>query len=118
MAKVTDLRPRGRINRAKVEATTEEEIQRQIIEDGLDPNYVDKLPYRVAYSAAAVREKAGMSQEEFARAIGVPLATLRNWEQHRREPDPAAKSLLALIYDNPKRAFTISEPRASAPGAK
>jgi putative transcriptional regulator len=50
----------------------------------------------------AIREKLGMSQVEFAEAYGFSIATLRNWEQHRREPDGAAKVLLAVIERAPE----------------
>jgi putative transcriptional regulator len=46
-----------------------------------------------------------MTQAEFARALRIPLATLRNWEQGRVLPDPAACSLLTLVARNPKAAF-------------
>src|SRR3546814_1175643 len=36
---------------------------------------------------AAIRDRAGLSQERFAAQIGVPVATLRNWESGRRRPD-------------------------------
>jgi putative transcriptional regulator len=50
----------------------------------------------------AIRDKLGMSQVEFAKAYGFSIATLRNWEQHRREPDGAAKVLLAVIERAPE----------------
>ena len=34
----------------------------------------------------AIRGKTGLSQPEFAKSIGVPLGTLKNWEQGRRRP--------------------------------
>jgi putative transcriptional regulator len=46
-----------------------------------------------------------MTQAGFARALRIPLATLRNWEQGRVLPDPAARSLLTLVARNPKAAF-------------
>ena len=53
----------------------------------------------------AVRANLGMTQAEFAAAIRVPVATLRNWEQGRRRLDPAARSLLLLVWANPKAAL-------------
>ncbi len=49
----------------------------------------------------SVREKLGMSQPEFAMKFGIPLATLRNWEQGRRKPEAMARVLLRIIDDNP-----------------
>lgn len=50
---------------------------------------------------AAIRARAGLSQERFAAQIGVPVATLRNWESGRRRPDGPARVLLALIEKRP-----------------
>ena len=49
----------------------------------------------------SVREKLKMSQPEFALKFGIPLATLRNWEQGRRRPEAMARVLLRIIDDNP-----------------
>lgn len=51
---------------------------------------------------AAIRTKAHLSQEAFARRIGVAVGTLRNWEQGRRAPEGPARVLLALLDRNPK----------------
>ncbi len=45
----------------------------------------------------AIREKAGVSQDEFARLIAVSVKTLQNWEQKRRSPTGAARVLLKLL---------------------
>ncbi len=50
---------------------------------------------------AAIRARAGLSQAEFARSIGVAVGTLRGWEQGRRKPDGPARVLLALIEKQP-----------------
>ena len=50
---------------------------------------------------AAIRARAGLSQAEFARSIGVAVGTLRGWEQGRRRPDGPARVLLALIEKRP-----------------
>jgi len=43
-----------------------------------------------------------LTQEQFAQAMGISVHTLRNWEQGRVRPDPAARSLLLAVYRNPK----------------
>jgi putative transcriptional regulator len=40
----------------------------------------------------AIRRRLGVSQAEFARLIGVSVATLRNWEQGRRRPEGPARA--------------------------
>ncbi len=49
----------------------------------------------------AIRSKTGLSQPAFAKSIGVPLGTLKNWEQGRRRPEGSARVLLALIEKRP-----------------
>ncbi len=103
-----EARQRGRVDEAKVDSTSEEDIRRQTREDGFDP---DK-PFRglvPMISPATIRARLGFSQARFAKALRVPLATLRNWEQGRTQPDPAAQSLLALVNDDPERAFKVLE---------
>ena len=48
-----------------------------------------------------IRGKTGLSQPAFAKSIGVPLGTLKNWEQGRRRPEGSARVLLALIEKHP-----------------
>src|SRR3990172_8223555 len=50
----------------------------------------------------AVRTGLGQTQEEFALMIGVSVATLRNWEQGRRQPEGPALALLRVTAKNPK----------------
>lgn len=52
--------------------------------------------------AKHARWKLGLSQEDFAKRFGIPLGTLRDWEQHRTKPDQAAESYLTVILKNPK----------------
>ena len=49
----------------------------------------------------AIREQLGMTQTEFALMIGVSPATLRNWEQGRRQPEGPARALLRVAARNP-----------------
>ena len=49
----------------------------------------------------AIRSQTGLSQRAFAKSIGVPLGTLKNWEQGRRRPKGPARVLLALIGKRP-----------------
>jgi putative transcriptional regulator len=51
---------------------------------------------------AAIRKATDLSQDAFARRIGVAVGTLRNWEQRRRQPEGPARVLLALLQRNPR----------------
>jgi len=48
------------------------------------------------------RCRVGMSQAEFARLLGVSVRTLQDWEQGRRQPSGAAKTLLKIAAANPQ----------------
>ena len=96
-------RMKPRINRAKIAATTEADIRRHMREDGENESeFADFLPI---IPPRVLRKKLNMTQPEFARALRIPLATLRNWEQGRVLPDPAARSLLAIVARNPRAAL-------------
>ena len=49
-----------------------------------------------------IREAMGLSQDEFALEFGLEVATLRNWEQGRSEPDTAARNFLVTVALNPE----------------
>ena len=53
-------------------------------------------------NVTAIRRKTGLSQDIFSARIGVPVATLRNWEQGRRQPEGPARVLLALVAKRPE----------------
>ncbi len=50
----------------------------------------------------AIRRQLHMSQQEFAEAYRIPLATLKNWEQGRRAPDAPAAAYLQAISRKPQ----------------
>ncbi len=59
-----------------------------------------------------IRRALGLSQEEFATRFHIPLGTLRDWEQSRKEPDAAARAYLIVIARNPT---AVSEALLPAP---
>ena len=56
-----------------------------------------KLP-----AAAEARASVGLSQQEFADLLGVSARTVQDWEQGRREPTGAARTLLKVAVKHPK----------------
>ena len=52
-------------------------------------------------TAAEARARVGLSQQEFAHLLGVSARTLQDWEQGRREPTGAAKTLLRVAVSHP-----------------
>jgi putative transcriptional regulator len=58
-----------------------------------------------------IRRALGFSQEEFAEHFHIPIGTLRDWEQGRKEPDAAAKAYLRVIAREPNTVRKALLPR-------
>ena len=56
----------------------------------------------VMSSVISARKKSGLSQTEFAKLFGVSVRTLQDWEQGRRQPSGAAKTLIAIVGRRPE----------------
>jgi putative transcriptional regulator len=52
-----------------------------------------------------LRRRAQLTQQEFAARLGVPVETIRNWEQGKRAPRGPARALLAVIAHAPDTVF-------------
>ena len=57
--------------------------------------------------ARNVRGQTGLTQTAFAARIGVPVETVRNWEQGKRSPRGPARALLKVIERAPEAAFAV-----------
>lgn len=90
--------------RCRLDATTEEDIRRHMIEDGEDPG-AEFPPGEHIIPPQVVRKKLGMTQTQFAELLNIPVATLRNWEQKRFMLEPAVRALLRLIHNEPEAAL-------------
>ncbi len=53
-------------------------------------------------TVTSIRERTGLSQVRFAALLGVSVRTLQEWEQGRRAPSGAARTLLLIAQKNPK----------------
>jgi putative transcriptional regulator len=60
---------------------------------------------------AVIRRTLGLSQEGFAARFHIPLGTLRDWEQNRKEPDAAARAYLVVIARNPEAVSDALQPQ-------
>jgi putative transcriptional regulator len=60
-----------------------------------------------AFYARRIRSQTRLTQAEFAARIGVPIETVRNWEQGKRAPRGPARALLKLLDQAPDVAFSV-----------
>jgi putative transcriptional regulator len=69
----------------------------------------DKTRARTAepLDVRAIRLAAGKTQPEFASLYHIPVGTLRDWEQQRRQPDSPARALLTLIRKDPEHVARL-----------
>jgi putative transcriptional regulator len=71
------------------------------------PELADATPGETATLPAVrdLRRRAQLTQIEFAARLGVPVETIRNWEQGKRVPRGPARALLAVIAHSPETVF-------------
>jgi putative transcriptional regulator len=81
------------------------------LRDGGEFPLVPLIPAAARLDAAAspavrdLRRRADLTQQEFAARLGVPVETIRNWEQGKRMPRGPARALLAVIAHAPDTVF-------------
>ena len=68
---------------------------------------VPSAPVDDASYARNVRGQTGLTQTAFAARIGVPVETVRNWEQGKRSPRGPARALLKVLEEAPDAAFAV-----------
>ena len=64
-----------------------------------------------------IRRALGLSQEDFSARFRIPLGTLRDWEQARKDPDSAARAYLMVIARNPKAVIDALQPATLQPAS-
>ena len=77
-----------------------------------DPRVIASAAHHAARADEAryarnVRGRTGLTQAAFAARIGVPVETVRNWEQGKRSPRGPARELLKVIEQAPDAAFAV-----------
>jgi putative transcriptional regulator len=88
----------------RIDAMTDQDIDRQI---AADPDVAPFLSGRefTAGRVRMMRRRLKLTQTAFAARFQVPVGTLRDWEQGRREPDAPALALLRIIEAEPDAAL-------------
>ena len=100
--KKTEIK-RGRIDHARVRATTETQIQAWRRQEGYGEYEVGSRARAVpAVNVREIRAQLGLSQEAFAATYRLSLRTVQEWEQERKTPSEAARILLFAISREPK----------------
>ena len=94
----------GGMDWAAFDALTEEDVMAAALADPDAQPLTDEQLSRMRRMSIAkrIRWQLKLSQEQFAERFGIPIGTLRDWEQHRSKPDAAAESYLKVIAKNPK----------------
>jgi putative transcriptional regulator len=77
-----------------------------------DPRAIATAAHNAARAQEAryarnVRGSTGLTQAAFAARIGVPVETVRNWEQGKRSPRGPARALLKVLEEAPDAAFAV-----------
>ena len=93
--------PKGRVDHAVLDRTTEADLIAQQREDDAE------AMRDMARYARRVRRRTGLTQVEFARRIDVSHETIRNWEQGKRGPTGAARTLLRILDKAPEIALRL-----------
>jgi putative transcriptional regulator len=77
------------------------------LRDGREFPLAPVMPVAAPIDAAVrdLRRRARLTQQEFAARLGVPVETIRNWEQGKRMPRGPARALLAVIAHAPETVF-------------
>lgn len=95
---------RGDTDWARLAAMTDEEALAAALADPeaqpLSPEELAGM--RRVSPVKVLRQRLGMTQVEFAQTFGLPVSTLRDWEQHRSTPDAPARALLRAIEREPE----------------
>jgi putative transcriptional regulator len=89
------------------QASEQRTVPGQAPEDApaLEERAQERIEVRPIPRVKTVRRALGLTQEEFAARYGIPVGTLRDWEQGRTEPDQPARAYIRVIASNPEWVF-------------
>jgi len=99
-----DKPPRlSKAEKARLDGLTDDAIARAAGDDVDNPvlTQAELAEFEPVADAKRIRRALNLTQEAFAQTFHIPIGTLRDWEQHRAEPDQAARNLLKVIAAAP-----------------
>ncbi|MCW9036005.1 MAG: XRE family transcriptional regulator [Rhodospirillales bacterium] len=99
-----DKPPRlSKTEKARLDGLMDESIARAAGDDADNPvlTQAELAEFEPIADAERIRRALNLTQEAFAQTFHIPIGTLRDWEQHRAEPDQAARNLLKVIAAAP-----------------
>ena len=85
-----------------------------ILTGKLAPSRVHRVAPPRDVDVKAIRAKLGLSQEAFAARFGFSVGAVREWEQRRRRPEQAARTLLLVIEHRPEAVMEALDRAAAA----
>jgi putative transcriptional regulator len=104
----------GRFDKEKFDSFTDADIERMIDEDpDLAPRTETLQPL---LEARVIRRKLGLTQQQFAKKLGVPVATARAWERDETPADLVLQALLRILDRIPEPALRALEKPARKVG--
>ena len=98
------------------DAMTEEERHAAAVSDPDCPPATEEQLARArrVVNVRAIRQNMKLTQEEFAARFGLPLGTVRDWEQGAHRPDRAAQVLLTVIARDPDAVVRALRQKSAA----
>jgi putative transcriptional regulator len=94
---------KGFLDAEKFDSFSDADIERMIAEDPDQAPATEALPRLL--DIGDIRRKLGLSQQQFAQKLRVPLATIRDWEHGASRTDPAMQALLRILDRIPEPAL-------------
>jgi putative transcriptional regulator len=112
MSKENTTKKTAKQDWSRFDAMTGEQCHTAALKDpDAQPLTAEKMQQlRRTPQVSVIRRALRLSQEEFAARFHIPLGTLRDWEQGRKEPDAAARAYLTVIGRNPSAVADALHP--------
>ena len=89
-------------------ASTRRNIGQEILDGLAELKRVEHGRMTTLPAISEIRERTGLSQAQFSALLGVSVRTLQEWEQGRRAPSGAARTLLMIAAKNPRALVDVA----------